>query len=487
MYRRLRWLAVVAGLLIIAAVELAADALVDARLHFPFATIAVIVVVAAVAFVAASLDFRQIDRLTADVMARNTELEARNAALRAVYEVSLAVSSRKDPGQTIGAILRRARELMAMDAALLVIVDASGERRVMAHSAVLGAMQEPADSNSATAAATAAEAVPDVDVAPAVDGPTAVSLAPGVDVRISAPVVMDDAHPGSLELASRRGRTFSETEVGTVSALATQVGLAVEAARLQAEMRALAVQGERERIAREMHDGLAQVLGYVNTKSQAVDEMLDAGRVPEARRQLGQLAEAARSLYVDVREAILSLSSPVGPERSVAAALAEYAALYAESSKLAVRFDATAAAKSAPLAAPAQVEMFAIAREALTNVRKHAHAGRVRISLSLDGAEAVLVIEDDGVGFEPGDLTRAPERWPHFGLAGMRERAESVGGRISWRSSPDRGTTVELRVSIGGTAALGLAAEAAPLGGTTPPDLPHQAGRSTGNTAAEAD
>jgi signal transduction histidine kinase len=306
-------------------------------------------------------------------------------------------------------------------------------------------------------------------------------------VRISSPVVLDDAHSCSLELASRRGRAFSETEVGTVSALATQVGLALEAARLQDEMRALAVQGERERIAREMHDGLAQVLGYVNTKSQAVDEMLVAGRVPEARRQLGELAEAARSLYVDVREAILSLSSPVGPESSVAAALAEYSALYAESSKLAVRFDATPEAKAAPLPAPTQVEMFAIAREALTNVRKHARAGRVRISLALDGAEAVLEIADDGVGFEPDDLTRAPERWPHFGLAGMRERAQSVGGHITWRSSAGSGTTLVLRVPIGGGAPLGLLTDAAPLGGTTPPGLPHQAGRSTDNPAAEAD
>jgi signal transduction histidine kinase len=474
MYHRLRWLAVVAGLLIIAAVEVVADTVLDGLVRFPLDTLLVVAVVAMVAFVAASLDFRQIDRLTGDVMTRNAELESRSATLRALYDVSLAVSSRRDPGPTIGTILERARELLSMDAALLLIEDAAGESRIAAHSALPGALLDGALAvDRATAEGSG----------PAGQSP----LAPGVEVRISVPVGLGDERPGVLELASRRGRVFSETEIGTVSALATQVGLAVEAARLQDEMRAVAVQGERERIAREMHDGLAQVLAYVNTKSQAVDEMLADGRVPEARLQLGQLAEAARSLYVDVREAILSLSSPLAVDRSVVAALEEYAAQYAESSKLAVRFEASSAARAASLSAAVQGEMFGIAREALTNVRKHARAHRIRIGLSVEADEVVLAIEDDGVGFDAAGLSRAPERWPHFGLAGMRERAESVGGRIAWVSTPGRGTTVELRVPTGTVPTPGAFLEAAPLGGTTPPNLPHQASRSTDSHLPEAD
>jgi signal transduction histidine kinase len=474
MYHRLRWLAVVAGLLIIAAVEVAADTVLDGSVRFPLDALLVVAVVAMVAFVAASLDFRQIDRLTGNLMARNAELESRNATLRAVYDVSLAVSSRKDPALTMDTILQRTRELLSMDAALLRIEDETGGSRIVAHSALPGALLD-----DAPAAYHGSVPVPE----PA----RQLLLAPGVEVRVSVPVVLGDERPGALELAARRGRVFSETEIATASALATQVGLAVEAARLQDEMRALAVQGERERIAREMHDGLAQVLAYVNTKSQAVDEMLADSRVPEARLQLGQLAEAARSLYVDVREAILTLSSPFATDRSVVAALGEYAAQYAESSKLAVRFEASSAARAASLSAAVRGEMFGIAREALTNVRKHARAQRVRIGLSVDDGDFVLAIEDDGVGFHAAGLTRAPERWPHFGLDGMRERAESVGGRIAWISTPGRGTTVELRVPIGGSTTDGAFLEAAPLGGTNPPSLPHQAGRSTDAHHLEAD
>ena len=485
MYRRLRWLAVVAGVLVIAAAEVVADAILDASLRFPFDTLIVVAVVAVVAFVAASLDFRQIDRLTGDVLARNRELESRNAALRAVYDVSLAVAARKDPGQTIDGILRRARELLSMDAAMLVVQRPDGENRVAASSAVQGALRE-------------AHPAEDRRVGQAGSFDPGDVLRAGIEVRISAPVVLGDSREGTLDLASRRDRRFTETELGTVSALATQIGLAIEAARLQHELQALAVQGERERIAREMHDGLAQVLAYVNTKSQAVDEMLADGRIPDARRQLGELAAAARSLYVDVREAILTLSAPVGPDRSVIAALEEYAALYAESSKLAVRLEVTPAARTAPLSVAAQTEVFRIAREALTNVRKHAGARRVRLRLSTEDGVAVLLVEDDGVGFDAAALTRAPERWPHFGLAGMRERAESVGGTIVWHSAPGHGTTVELRVptgwaiSGGGTFLAGPVPATppittAPLGETNPPPGPHQAGRSTDGPASEAD
>jgi len=371
MYRRGRWLAVIAAVLFIAAVELLSDSVLDAALQFPFDTLLVVAVVSVVAVAAASLAFRHIDRLARGIEERNTELEARNAALRAVYDVSLAVAGQTDPRLTITGILDRARALLKTDAALLAVDGPAGEIRLVASSADPGVMlgDEPSERGAGK---------PETD---GLDG----YLKPGYRVRVSASVVLGEKRVGRLGLASREPRRFSAEEVATVSALATQVGLALEAARLQDELQALAVQGERERIAREMHDGLAQVLAYVNTKSQAVDEMLADGRVAEARRQLGELAEAARSLYVDVREAILSLSSPVPPDRSLTAALEEYGALYAESSKLAVRFEASPEAAGAPISVAVQAEVFSIAREALTNVRKHARAQRVGLSLLRQG------------------------------------------------------------------------------------------------------
>ncbi|HEX7491499.1 MAG TPA: GAF domain-containing sensor histidine kinase, partial [Candidatus Limnocylindrales bacterium] len=313
-------------------------------------------------------------------------------------------------------------------------------------------------------------------------------LRTGYQVGLTAPVGHGDRRVGALGIVTPAGsrRRFDREEVETLTALATQLGLALEAARLQDELQLLAVQGERERIAREMHDGLSQVLGYVNTKSQAVEEMLAAGRVADARLQLAELAAAARSVYVDVREAILTLAPPAPSDRGVAAALEDYAARYAESSKLAVRFNADPEAAETPLSAAAQAEIFSIAREALTNVRKHAHAQRVVIGLSRVEGRLILTVTDDGVGFDADLIAAGPERWPHFGLAGMRERAEAIGAVIAWNSTP-KGTVVELQVPVGGSSWTSPPIDQASPAATKRPAGQHQAVRSPAVPLSEAD
>jgi signal transduction histidine kinase len=473
MNRRGRWLLVAAAVLFVGMVEALGDSALDAALPFPLHTLLAIGVMAAVVGTGAMYAFRQIDRLTADLRERNANLESRNAVLRAVYDVSLAVSSKADPNQTIASIVDHCRSLLRVDAALLAVNGPAGELRLHAASAGPGVL---------------VGGEPGVGVMDTEEDDLGCFLRQGYQIRLSTPVGPGDQRVGMLGLAvaARNPRRFDQAEIETLSALATQVGLAIEADRLRTELEALAVQGERERIAREMHDGLAQVLAYVNTKSQAVEEMLAAGRPDEARRHLDELATAARSLYVDVREAILSLSAPVS-DRGVAAALEEYAALYAESSKLAVRFRASPEATEAPLSAAAQAEIFSIAREALTNVRKHARAHRVGVDLTLVGSDLVLGIEDDGVGFEAELLAAGPERWPHFGLAGMRERAESVGGHIVWSSRLGAGTRVELRVPAGSASWSHLPLGVASSSETDNPGLRHQAVRSPASTRSEAD
>jgi signal transduction histidine kinase len=475
MHRRRRWLVVVAAVLLVGAVEALSDTALDAFLPFPLHTLLLVAVVAVVATAGSGLAFGQIDRLTRDLRERNESLEARNAVLRAVYDISLAVSGQSDPDQTIGAIVDHARTLLRADGALLALAGPAGELRLRAARAAPGVLlgSEPAG----------------VGVMAAAEADLGCYLRPGYEIRLSTPVGRGDDRIGMLGVALPRSmhRRFDAVDVETLSALATQAGLALEAERLQRDLQTLAVQGERERIARDMHDGLAQVLAYVNTKSQAVEEMLAAGRIAEASRHLAELAAAARSVYVDVREAILNLSAPEAPDRGVAPALEEYAAAYAESSKLAVRFAAAPDAAHAVLSAAVQAEVFSIAREALTNVRKHARAQRVALKMTLEHGELVLRITDDGVGFEAEVLAVGPERWPHFGLAGMRERAESVGGSIAWHSRPGSGTEVELHIPVGGIPWSPL-----PGGGASPDEMgrpagQHQAVQSPAGATSEAD
>ena len=126
MYRSRRWLAVAAAVLFVGTVEALSDTAFDALLPFPFHTLLLVAVVAVVAAIGAWLAFRQIDRLTLDLRERNEVLESRNAVLRAVYDISLAVAGRADPDQTIAAIVDHARSLLRVDAALLALDGPAG-------------------------------------------------------------------------------------------------------------------------------------------------------------------------------------------------------------------------------------------------------------------------------------------------------------------------------------------------------------------------
>ena len=203
---------------------------------------------------------------------------------------------------------------------------------------------------------------------------------------------------------------------------------------------------ERNRIARELHDGIGQVLAYVGTKSDAAISFLDAGRPGDARTQVTELGDAARSVYVDVREAILGLSTPLEPGQGVVPALREYAQRYAEAGKLPTQVVASPAAETARLAPAAEAQALRIVQEALTNVRKHALARRVVVEVSRGDATLVLEVRDDGLGFEPSDSMKGD--WPHFGIATMRERAASVGGSLEISGGSGRGTTVRLHIPI---------------------------------------
>ncbi|HEY6958130.1 MAG TPA: sensor histidine kinase, partial [Candidatus Limnocylindria bacterium] len=262
-----------------------------------------------------------------------------------------------------------------------------------------------------------------------------------------SPLLSGDAAIGTLTVRWRRPGVEPGLEEGELlDALANQAAVAIERDNLRSEVRQLAIRGERERIAREMHDGLAQVLGYVNTKALAVEELLASDRPADARRQLAELSAAARSVYVDVREAILGLTSAIAVERGLVGAIEEYVSRFAGAAKIAASVNATDEARRLRLAPETEGEVFRVVREALTNVRKHASAHRVVVDLSAAGGSLAVRVTDDGVGLDVGGP--ASRDWPHYGMRMMRERAEALGGAVTWASAPTGGTVFDLRLPL---------------------------------------
>ncbi|MBI2906794.1 MAG: GAF domain-containing protein [Chloroflexi bacterium] len=251
---------------------------------------------------------------------------------------------------------------------------------------------------------------------------------------------------GTLAIASRTCHELTSRDLQLLGVVGNQIGVAIENAALHRKVQNLAVLEERERIAREMHDGLGQILGYVNTKTQAVRRLLTLGQKAEAEQALGQLEEASREVYADVREAIVSLRTTTSSNGGLVPALKEYLEWFSRQNAIRTELNLGDIGDGA-LDATVEVQLIRIVQEALSNVRKHARASQARVHLSTVNGSVCLTVEDDGQGFEPGHVARGA--WPQFGLRTMRERAESVGGAFEVDSAPGQGARVNVRIPKG--------------------------------------
>ncbi len=203
----------------------------------------------------------------------------------------------------------------------------------------------------------------------------------------------------------------------------------------------LAASRERAHLARELHDSVTQALFSMTLVSRSIELLLDrdpaavAGKLAVLRELQGDALAEMRALIFELRPASLETAGLV-------AALRTHAAAVAGRTGLAVVIDAPELERP-----PADVEaaLFRIAQEALHNVVKHAGATAVRVSVDRVAGHMAVAVEDDGAGFDPDAVPGDT----HLGLAGMRARAEKLGGRLVVRSAPGRGTRIEAQVPLG--------------------------------------
>jgi signal transduction histidine kinase len=250
---------------------------------------------------------------------------------------------------------------------------------------------------------------------------------------------------GNIYLTEKRGAAvFDEEDETTLTVLATQAGVAIENARLYAEMthaqqelRRLEVLEERERIAKELHDGVVQALF-------AVGMSLQGAAATAADRDLAiRLEDAVEDIdrtIRDLRNYIFGLRPGILADRQLDQALQQLGREFEDRSGVVtvVQVDETVAAELASVAA----DVVQLAREALSNVGRHARATSCRVALFRDTAGAILEIDDDGAGFD----VALPS--PGMGLGNLRDRVASMGGELSIASVDREGTTVTARLPL---------------------------------------
>jgi len=251
---------------------------------------------------------------------------------------------------------------------------------------------------------------------------------------------LDNRPIGAFWVARSAGMLYTDTDLVWLECMADQVVIALQHALMTSQLQSLSITEERSRIAREMHDGLAQVLGYLNLQVQTLDALLKQGKREALEVELEHMRKAIKVANADVRENILSLRTTLASEKGLVSAIGEYLEEFGIQARIETHFT-NEVENNLRLSSIAEVQLVCILQEALANVRKHARANLVTVLVTRKKREEsefiYLQIADDGIGLLKYDSKR------HFGLTTMKERASSVGGNLDVLSGAGQGTKVE--------------------------------------------
>ena len=218
-------------------------------------------------------------------------------------------------------------------------------------------------------------------------------------------------------------------------------------ARILEQQEVVATLRERERLARELHDGIGQTLGYVGLQAQAALKWVRGGNMDKAESLLGRLTDVAHEAHADVRESILNLKADPGQGWSFIPTLRTYLDKYQANYGIQTRLAVSDGVAEDAFEPAAGVQLMRVVQEALSNSRRHGGAGNVEITVGMNGSQAHVVIADDGRGFDGDRLGGLDDG--HFGLTFMRERMQQIGGSMAIDSKPGAGTVLTLDVPAG--------------------------------------
>ncbi|MCL6452758.1 MAG: sensor histidine kinase [Alicyclobacillus sp.] len=199
------------------------------------------------------------------------------------------------------------------------------------------------------------------------------------------------------------------------------------------------IEEERRRIARELHDGPAQVITNLSMRLDIVRRMLE--RQPDlAAEELDRLYQRARGAVSEIRRLIYDLRPIAIDEVGLLQAIGQLCDRNQEDWALPIAYE-VAESMELKLVPARQVGVYRLLQEVLNNVHKHAEATRIHVSVAMDGSDYVFRIEDDGRGFDPAKIPAG-----HYGILGLYERARYLKGTVRIDSAPGQGTQVEIRI-----------------------------------------
>jgi two-component system NarL family sensor kinase len=259
----------------------------------------------------------------------------------------------------------------------------------------------------------------------------------------SIPLYADERKLGVLNVASRDWRALSATDLNLLYTIGALVSLAVERTRLAERDARLAASEERNRIARDLHDTLAQSLAAIALQLESADALVERGDADRVAATIRRTLDLTRTALDEARRSVLELRAAPLEGRGLLAAINSLGDELHDRAGNAIVVSVYERGLLHGLPAAVEVALYQIAREALTNISRHASALTASVSVERVGDRVLMQIADDGAGFDV-----ATTRSDRFGLVGMSERARLLGGELRIASSLGGGTTIEVDVPL---------------------------------------
>lgn len=363
------------------------------------------------------------------------EIRQGETRARALYATSTQILASGDRDRILENIVSQARVLLGREVAALCLLEPGTQRPVI----VAAAGTEEALTRGRPG------------LRPSVQGTRGNSACCGLlapeylAAHIFAPLTVGGDTLGCLCVGGRQPLEASDEDRALLAGLANLGALAVENARLQAELAGAAAVRERERIARELHDSLAQALSSLHAMATLARIRAEKAGAEEVNQVLQEMEEVSGSAYEEIRQSIFGLRTAATDGPGLIPTLAEYLQEFGTRRGLQARL-LVEDGITPRVPAEAEIQLVRIIGEALYNVWRHARARQVEVHVGVEGTMTRVTVEDDGVGFNPAQ--GPPSGRHHYGLAIMSERAESAGGSLEILSAPGQGTKVVVRLPL---------------------------------------
>ncbi|MGH2538420.1 MAG: histidine kinase, partial [Candidatus Promineifilaceae bacterium] len=266
----------------------------------------------------------------------------------------------------------------------------------------------------------------------------------GLRYHASIPLYANQKKLGVMNVASPGWRQLSAEELRLLHIIGDMLSIAIERARLFDKSAQFGAVEERNRLAREIHDTLAQGMSALALQLETAEAMLETGAEnQQVQGVLRQSLALARANLDEARRSVLDLRAAPLEGKTLAEALTDLAEEISSRDRLPIRLEVAGAER--PLPARVEAGVYRMAQEALANVVRHAAARQAVLSLSVRPEQIEMQVADDGRGFEP-----AQDSAGRYGLIGLNERAKLLGGRLHLESAPGQGTRVHVVIPLAG-------------------------------------